>query len=149
MRIDAEICRSSTFASVFFVVAAIFAVRNLQPIDLPEPSSQSASADDCIVSEEAARVHSGEKGFENARIWFVNEDNTVQVQTFETKLSILFELKPDKIECFNKGWITPVTIVECEKVKRDECDFSLPHTVYVRTEPVSILNWEYAESAPN
>ncbi len=100
--------------------------------------------DGCVVGEVAAKVHGGENGeknYEEALIQLVNDDNTVQVQTFDTKLVLLFE--PKRPDCFRKGSMAPVTIADCKKDKKGECDFSLPHTVYVRTELVEVLNWKY------
>ena len=106
--------------------------------------------DGCAVGEVAAKIHDGENGEENyeeALIQHVNDDNTVQVQTFDAKLALLFEVKPERLRCFRGGSIAPVTIVKCEKNKEGQCDFSLPHKVYVRTEPVVVLNWNYDKSA--
>lgn len=132
------------------VLMAIFYIRALQLVNLPNPLDSLVpinslghlfKTDSCVVSEEAAEVHNGEKGFENAWIQFVNDDNTVQVQTVDTKLAILFE--PKRMICFREGSIAPVTVVKCKKGKEGECDFSLLHVVYIRTELVSVLNWKY------
>lgn len=128
-------------------------IRNIQVTDLPSPADLDprntddkpiSRMDGCIVSEEDAKVH---EKYEDALIQFVNDDSTVQVKTVDTKLAILFEVKPTELICFRKGSITPVTIAECTKNSDDECDFSLPHTVYVRTELVNILNWKYTKPA--
>ncbi|HXK40776.1 MAG TPA: hypothetical protein VJ046_01605 [Candidatus Paceibacterota bacterium] len=98
------------FLSVMLTIRV--AVCNAQVIDPSTPKDPFTAAilegirtgkppsriDGCAVSEEAAKVHAGENGEENyeeASIRYVNDDNTVQVQT------------------------------------------------------VDILNWKYAESAPN
>ena len=136
--------------TLFFVVAAIFYIRNFQPVNLPEPSRQPASAYSCVVSEEAAKVHDGENGeknYEEAWIDYVNDDNTVQVTTVDTKLSLLFRASSSWAKCFRKGSMANVTITECNKTPEGECDFSLPHIVYVRTELVNILNWNYSRPA--
>lgn len=132
------------------VLMAIFYIRAFQLINLlnpPDSLGHSFKTDSCVVSEEAAEVHR-KKGFENAWIQFVNDDNTVQVQTVKTKLAILFELQPNKIKCFSEGWIAQVTVAECVKNFKGQCDFSFPYRVYVRTEQVNIINWKYLENAP-
>lgn len=128
---------------LILVLAAVFYVRVLQLVNLPDspnPLGKSFKTDSCAVSEEAAEVHI-EKGFENAWIQSVNYDGTVQVQTVDTKLAILFE--PKRLECFRKGSLAPVTIVKCKEGKEGKCDFSLPHVIYIRTELVDVLNWKY------
>ncbi|MBI4158152.1 MAG: hypothetical protein HY505_00825 [Candidatus Yanofskybacteria bacterium] len=132
---------------LFFVTATILLYRNFQSVDLPELIKLSAGADSCIVSEEAARVHNGEKGFENAWIDLVNDDSTIQVRTIDTKLSLLFRVPLDRVKCFHKNSLAPVTIAECKNNQKGECDFSLPHIVYIGTESVQILNWKYNNSA--
>lgn len=122
----------------------ILTLRGYQTGDLPDPPSL-ARADGCVVSPEATKVH---EKYEDAWIQFVNADSTVQVQTVDTKLAILFEVKPDELVYFRKGSITPVTISECVENSDGECDFSMPHTVFVRTELVEILNWKYLNNAP-
>lgn len=101
--------------------------------------------DGCVVSEEAAQVHykNGERNYEESWIDYVNDDNTVQVTTVSTKRSFLFSTSSNKIRCFRKNSIASVTIGECKETREHECDFSLPHIVYVRTEPVQVLNWKY------
>ena len=126
-----------------------FAEAVLEGIRTGKPPSR---IDGCAVSEVAAKVHdgkNGEKNYEEALIQYVNGGNTVQVKTFDTKLALLFEVKPEILKCFRGGSIAPVTIAECKKDKKGECDFSLPHKVYVRTESVVVLNWKYPELAPN
>ena len=137
------------FLLAFIIMMAIILIHILRPTNPPEPAMESTGAPSCVVSEEAAKVHSGEKGFENAWIQFVNDDNTVQVQTVETKLVILFELKlkPQDVVCFHEEWITPVTIEECVKDSGGQCNFKLPHTVYVASRPVNVVAWKYLESA--
>ena len=139
---------------LFFVTAAIFAIHNFQPVGLPVPSSLTikniqeeplSRTDDCIVSEEAAEVHykEGDRNYEEALIDYVNGDSTVQVTTIDTKLSLLFWVPSDVAKCFREGSIAQVTIAECKKNQKGECDFSLAHTVYIRTESVNVLNWKY------
>jgi hypothetical protein len=133
---------------VLFSIATIIIIfRHFQSADLPDPSRQSARAGGCVISEEAAKTHNGEKGYENAWIQFVNSDNTVQVQMVDTKLILLFKTRPNYIACYRKGWIVPATIESCVENSDGECDFKLPHTVYVRAEQVGILDWKYPESA--
>lgn len=143
---------------LLFVTAAIFTIRTLQSTEPPVPPGLTlenvqekplSRMDGCIISEESASVHykEGERNYEEALIQFVNDNNTVQVWTFDTKLTLLFEIKPERLVCFREGSIVPVTITKCKKNREDECDFSLPHTVYVRTEQVRILNWKYFKSA--
>jgi len=134
---------------LYFVGMAIFIVSNLRPIDLPEPVRQEARADGCVVSEESSQVHykEGERNYEEAWIDHVNDDNTVQVTTVDTKLSLLFWIRQSGAKCFRKGSIAQVTIAECSENPEGECDFSLSHNVYIRTEPVQILNWKYKDAS--
>lgn len=149
---------------LFVVVAMLFVTNSYfgkPPIDLPDPprnfmlkpenpfhDGYLLRADGCVVNSEAegavsaATVH---KDSEDAWIQIVNDDNTVQVQGVDSKLTILFEAEPDDARCFRKGSIALVTIVECAKGSNNECDFSLSHSVYVRTEPVNVIAWEYPE----
>lgn len=138
---------------LFFVVFVLFllniGIRLQRNRDLPDPSIVRAGEGGCIVSEEAAAVHNREKGHEDAWIRFVNEENDdiVQVETIDTNLVLSFKVGSDDIPCFRKESIAAVTIEECAKNKEERCDFSLPHTVFVRTLLVQIVNWEYLESA--
>lgn len=103
-------------------------------------------ADKCTVDPEEAKVHGegGEKRYEDAWIQFVNGDNTVQVQTAETRLALFFELKPQDAKCFREGSIAPVTIKKCVRKTGGECDFSLSHEVFIRAKKVDIIAWKYA-----
>ena len=126
---------------------AVFLTDSLQWViapDLPVSPGPVSRVDGCAVGQKASKVH-GE--YEDALIQFVNDDGTVQVNTFDGKRAILFEVKREKLTCFRKGSIVPVTIKKCAKKPNDECDFSLSHEVYVRTELVEILNWKYHKPA--
>ena len=132
---------------LLFVATAMIIFRYLQSADLSDSSRPSARAGGCVISEDAAKTHNGEKGYENAWIQFVNSNNTIQVQMVDTKLILLFETRPSYIVCYRKGWVVPATIENCVENSDGECDFRLPHTVYVRAEQVNILGWKYSESA--
>lgn len=138
------------FIITAIIVVAISAIHNLQSVNPPEPPGHLARSDDCAVSEEEADVHykEGKKNYEEAWVDHVNKDNTVQVSTINTKLSILFQTYSDRIKCFRTGSIVPVTVNECKKIRETECDLSLPHQVYVRTEPVKIIKWKYLKKRP-
>lgn len=138
-------------------------VCDAQVIDLSNPEDQFTAAilegirtgkppsriDGCAVSKESAQVHyQNNRNFKESFIDHINDDNTIQVTTVDTKLSLLFEVRSDAVKCFRPGSIALVTIVECKENKKGECDFSLPHTVYIRTERANVLNWKYASSAP-
>lgn len=132
----------------WLVISLVVAVGcNLQKFitpNLPVAPGPASRTDGCIVSPQAAKVH---KNHDASWVQFVNEDSTIQVQTVDTKLAILFEIKPHASSCFQKGSIVPVTISDCVKNSKNECDFSRLHSVYVRSEPVKVLNWKYYKSA--
>lgn len=132
------------------VVLVVIRVVQLGPVHLPEPVRQESRADGCVVSEEAGGVHykEGKKNYEEAWIDYINEDNTVQVSTVDTKLSLLFRVHPNRIKCFRRGSIAHVTISNCKEIQNGKCDFSLPHEAYVRTESVKVIRWRYANPAP-
>lgn len=136
---DAQVIDLSTPKDPF--TAAI-----LESIRTGKPPSR---IDGCAVSEEGAQVHyQNNRNFEESFIDHINDDNTIQVTTVDTKLSLLFEVRTDAVKCFRPGSIALVTIAECKEGRKGECDFSLPHTVYIRTEQANVLNWKYSSSAP-
>lgn len=127
-----------------FVASVISSACNFQIVNspnLPDSPKPWSRTDGCAVSQKAAKVH--EEKYEHAWIQLVNNDDTVQIQTTNTKLTLLIEVGPQQVVCFQEGSIVPVTIAKCKKKKNGECDFALPHMVYVRTQLVHVVNWTY------
>lgn len=131
---------------LIFVAVVILFTRDCvaQPIDLPDPPKVLVRTEGCIVGSEEAKVH---EKYENARIQFVNDDNSIQTISIDSKLALLFKVRPRSVVCFHEGSIVPVTVVKCEKDQEGECNFNLPHIVYVRTELAEVLNWKYTKPA--
>lgn len=131
------------FYLLSFLTAVMLIINNVLPVpaELPEPSSSFAARESCVVGSEAARVH--DNGYENAWIQFVNNDNTVQVKTIDTNLTLAFKVAPNDVACFHENWIAPVTIESCFKIFSSRCNFNLPHIVYVRSQNVKIISWKY------
>lgn len=140
---------------VFLVVILIFLFLNmaitssLPIVQSPKPRVTAGKpisrTDGCVVDPETAKKVHG--NYEEAGIQLVNDDNTVKVQTINTRITILFKVVPGELHCFRKSSIAPVTISKCKKNRKGECDFSLPHEVYVRTLPVKVIAWKYSKPA--
>ena len=102
--------------------------------------------DGCVVSPLAAKVHDV---YEDTLIQSVNnDDNDVQIMAVDSGLDLLFKVNDKDMKCFRSGSLAPLTIVDCKKDKKGECDFSQPHKVYVRTLPVDVVAYKYTKSAP-
>jgi len=65
--------------------------------------------------------------YENSFIQYV-EGDTVQVQTVDSRLVIVFKPAQKDLRLFRPGWIAPVTF-QCREAPKDKCDFSKPFTV--------------------
>ena len=135
---------------LFAVMAAIFLNREcaVQPIDLPDPPRIFMKSDkDCMVGAEEAKIHNGTKSYEDALVQYVNADNTIQIQTYVTRLAMRFRIEPSYVRCFREGWNVPVTIKECVRDSENKCNFNKPHSVFVRTRDVEVINWKYYKPA--
>ncbi len=81
--------------------------------------------------------------YENAWILGVNKElGYVQVQTVESKITLVFKPPQVVLTRFKPPNITPITF-SCAKTAKGECDFSVPYLIYAGNTLVEGVRWQF------